>query len=333
MQQQRSSSFLPQQPMRQQVPQQPTQQQPTPQQHPPPQQPPPQQQQPEWFETTSYASGGYGGHGQQQQGYDAYGQHQAQHQAQHQGQYQGQYQGQHQHQGLQQHQGQHQAQPQQARGYEYDYGGQQAVYQPSAHKASSDYGAKNSPDDDDDMPLLEELGIDLPAILHRIKAILTFRYSNADASSLDLGGPIIFLALFASCHLLVGKLHFGYILGWTVVGSILLWFILSQMAASGDQQQFADDGDGNRNDLDLYSCCSIVGYSLLPLVVHAGLSLLFPRRSAMTYAVAVVAVAWATAAATQLFVMRGKEGLRGKQAVVAYPCFLQYMAFALLTLY
>jgi len=207
------------------------------------------------------------------------------------------------------------------------------VYQPSAQKASSDYGAKNSPDDDDDMPLLEELGIDLPAILHRIKAILTFRYSNADASSLDLGGPIIFLALFASCHLLVGKLHFGYILGWTVVGSILLWFILSQMAASGDQQQFADDGDGNRNDLDLYSCCSIVGYSLLPLVVHAGLSLLFPRRSAMTYAVAVVAVAWATAAATQLFVMRGKEGLRGKQAVVAYPCFLQYMAFALLTLY
>ena len=191
-------------------------------------------------------------------------------------------------------------------------------------------------DDDDDLPLLEELGIDLPAILHRIKAILTFRYSSADATSLELGGPIIFMSIFATCHLLVGKLHFGYILGWMVMGSVLLWFILSSMAAGGsvDGYERYDDGQGgDSHRLDLYSCCSIVGYSLLPLVLHAGLSLLFPRRSLVTYIVAVVAVGWATAAAAQLFIMRGQEGLKGKKMVVAYPCALMYTAFALLTLY
>jgi hypothetical protein len=203
---------------------------------------------------------------------------------------------------------------------------------------NAQYGLKNNTgrDDDDDQPLLEELGIDLPAILHRIKAILTFRYSSADATSLDLGGPIIFMSIFAVCHLLVGKLHFGYILGWMVMGSVLLWFILSSIAAGGSEEGYERYGDGQGDDghrLDLYSCCSIVGYSLLPLVLHAGLSLLFPRRSMATYIVAVMAVGWATAAAAQLFMMRGQEGLKGKKLVVAYPCALMYTAFALLTLY
>ncbi len=207
----------------------------------------------------------------------------------------------------------------------------------SAQK-NGEYSLKNSAgrDDDDDQPLLEELGIDLPAIIHRIKAILTFRYSSADATSLDLGGPIIFMSIFAMCHLLVGKLHFGYILGWMVMGSVLLWFILSSMAAGGSEDGYEryDDGQGgDSHRLDLYSCCSIVGYSLLPLVLHAGLSLLFPRRSMATYVVAVMAVGWATAAAAQLFMMRGQEGLKGKKLVVAYPCALMYTAFALLTLY
>jgi hypothetical protein len=209
--------------------------------------------------------------------------------------------------------------------------------QPNYHQQQVKYNQQYSlrggnDDDEDDQPLLEELGVDLPAILHRIKAILTFRYASTDATSLDLGGPIIFMSVFAVCHLLVGKLHFGYILGWMMVGSVLLWFILSSMAASVEVDGVGGPED-NEYRLDLYSCCSIAGYSLLPLVMHAGLSLLFPRRSMFTYLVAVIAVLWATAAAVQLFKLRGQEGLQGKGMVVAYPCALMYTAFALLTLY
>lgn len=179
---------------------------------------------------------------------------------------------------------------------------------------------------DEDAPLLEELGIDVPAILHRIKSILTFRFSETDADSLDLGGPIIFMSIFAMAHLLVGKLHFGYILGWMVVGSVLLWFILSSIASGNDET-----GEEGRK-LDLYSCCSIVGYSLIPLVIHAMLSLMFPRRSIVTIVIAIIAVFWAAITASKLFILRSRL-LRGQMLVVTYPCILMYTAFALLTLY
>ena len=78
------------------------------------------------------------------------------------------------------------------------------------------------------MPVLgaaAELGIDIPAILRRTFGILTFRLGSQDAENLDLGGPLIFMALLGAAHLLAGKLHFGYILGWTGVASMLLWWV------------------------------------------------------------------------------------------------------------
>ena len=120
----------------------------------------------------------------------------------------------------------------------------------------------------------------------------------------------------------VGKLHFGYILGWTIVGSALIWFILSSIAGH--------ETDGR--SLDLYSCCCLLGYSLLPLVLHAVGSLLLPRRSIFALGFGVVAVLWSTQTAARLFVHRS-VALRGQLSIVFYPCFLLYTAFALLTLY
>jgi hypothetical protein len=50
-----------------------------------------------------------------------------------------------------------------------------------------------------------ELGIDIPAILSRTKSILTFRLSGHDVDSLDLGGPLVYMACLAIAHLLVGQ--------------------------------------------------------------------------------------------------------------------------------
>jgi protein YIPF5/7 len=65
-----------------------------------------------------------------------------------------------------------------------------------------------------------------------------------------------------------GKLHFGVILGWSVVHSVLIWFLLNQL--SGTE---AEDSKG----LDLYSCCCVVGYCLLPICVYSALGLVVPR--------------------------------------------------------
>jgi hypothetical protein len=66
----------------------------------------------------------------------------------------------------------------------------------------------------------------------------------------------------------MGKLHFGVTLGWSVVFSILLWFMLRQMVGS--------DGSEAKN-LDLYGCCCVIGYSMLPLVVYNTMAILIPR--------------------------------------------------------
>lgn len=120
----------------------------------------------------------------------------------------------------------------------------------------------------------------------------------------------------------VGKLHFGYILGWTLVGSALIWFILSSIAGH----------DTEGRNLDIYSCTCLMGYSMLPLVLHAVTSLLLPRRSVPSVVLAVLTVVWSSYTAARLFTYRS-SGLKGQFSIVLYPCLLLYTAFALLTLY
>ncbi|PRW51047.1 YIPF5-like protein [Chlorella sorokiniana] len=176
---------------------------------------------------------------------------------------------------------------------------------------------------EDEAPLLEELGIDIPAILSRTRSILTFRLAGHDMANLDMGGPLIFMAMLGFAHLLVGKMHFGYILGWMVVGSGLLWFVLNSITGTEDP---------DAKQLDLYSCTCLLGYALLPLVGHALLALLLPRRSVPSMAAAALAVVWAGQTASRLFCRRSPL-LDGQQSCVLYPCLLMYSSFALLSLY
>lgn len=70
-----------------------------------------------------------------------------------------------------------------------------------------------------------------------------------------------------SC-LQMAKIHFGVLLGWTLVQSIVLWFIVNQISSSEVAEHRL---------LDLYSCCCIVGYGLVPLIVLSAVVLLIPK--------------------------------------------------------
>lgn len=67
-----------------------------------------------------------------------------------------------------------------------------------------------------------------------------------------------------------GKLHFGVVLGWSVVGSMVLWFVANNVGGGS-----ADAPDGGAPGL--YDCCCLLGYCLLPLIAHALASLLIPK--------------------------------------------------------
>lgn len=70
-----------------------------------------------------------------------------------------------------------------------------------------------------------------------------------------------------------GKLHFGVILGWSVVGSAAVWFVVSNLAGPGGGHM----GGHERGTPGIYDCCCLLGYGLLPMLLHALISLLVPK--------------------------------------------------------
>jgi hypothetical protein len=74
----------------------------------------------------------------------------------------------------------------------------------------------NDEDFDNEPPLLEELGVNIPHILSKTKAVLNpLAKSNDDGimEDTDLAGPLCFCLLLGLALLLTGKVHFGYIYG------------------------------------------------------------------------------------------------------------------------
>jgi len=183
-------------------------------------------------------------------------------------------------------------------------------------------GGGHSANFEDEPPLLEELGIDVAGILKKTRSVLLHRLNNKVLDDLDMGGALIFVFVLGGLHLLTGKLHFGIILGWSVVHSAALWFVLNQLAG-GD----SSEGKG----LDLYSVCCVVGYCLVPLVVFSVLSLLIPR-GLVTLALALLCTLWSSHTAAKVFVRRS-PGLEEQQGLIMYPCLLMYSAFMMLCVY
>ena len=174
---------------------------------------------------------------------------------------------------------------------------------------------------EDEPPLLEELGIDPGQIVRRTVAMLNpMKRAPGAAGDDDIAGPLLFALLMGAAHLMRGRLHFGYILGWSSMSTFAMYWLINQLA--NDQR-----GEG----LQLYRCGSILGYCMLPVVLLAALATFLPAGAA-TWIVAAVLVLWCASKATTQF-MRSLPHSEGKRMVVAYPCVLVYSLFALLSVY
>ncbi|GIL93635.1 hypothetical protein Vretimale_19127 [Volvox reticuliferus] len=186
----------------------------------------------------------------------------------------------------------------------------------------SGYGNTSGNSFEDEPPLLEELGIDIGAIFLKTRAVLFWRFNSRYLDDLDMGGALIFVFVLAGLQLLMGKLHFGVTLGWSVVFSILLWFMLNQLVGSAGAEA---------KNLDPYSCCCVVGYSMLPLVVYSAMVILIPRGP-LSLAAAALCTLWAALTASRIFARRC-PALGDLKGIIMYPCILAYAAFALLIVY
>lgn len=183
----------------------------------------------------------------------------------------------------------------------------------------------NSYNEEDEPPLLEELGIDPDRILQKTLAVLNPFHSRGqtdDANYLlqdaDLAGPVAFCLALASFLVLSGsKAHFGYVYGLAVTSCLLMYILQYLMSSSGH--------------VNLASVASVLGYCILPVDVLAGLGIFTSLRGPGGMILAAIAVTWATLSSSRLFcAMSGEEKQR---LLIAYPCLLLYGVFTLIVIF
>ena len=80
----------------------------------------------------------------------------------------------------------------------------------------------------------------------------------------DLTGALVFAMAFGTALLLAGKIHFNYIYGIGVMGSISMYSLLNLMSV---------DGCG------FFGVVSVLGYCLLPLVGLSTLAVFISLKS------------------------------------------------------
>ncbi|XXG63015.1 hypothetical protein AAC387_Pa05g1289 [Persea americana] len=173
---------------------------------------------------------------------------------------------------------------------------------------------------DDELPLLEELGINTRQIWRKTASIMNpFRVNPNLHEDADLSGPFIFLMGFGLFQLLAGKLHFGIILGWVTVTALFLYVVFNMLA-------------GRNGNLDLYRCLSLIGYCMLPIVVFSAVSLFLPQGGVAVFGMGAVFVLWSTRVCTRLLVELASCG-EEHRGLIAYACWLIYLLFSLLVIF
>ena len=114
---------------------------------------------------------------------------------------------------------------------------------------------------DEDLPLLDELEIDMEQIRQNIKSVIFFKkFDHKFTEEPDMSGPLVVCLALAFSLMLVsllltlksGKIQFGYIYGFTTLGGSFIYFILNLIIR---EKYFS-----------LYSTISSLGYCLIPLV-------------------------------------------------------------------
>lgn len=171
---------------------------------------------------------------------------------------------------------------------------------------------------EDEPPLLEELGFNLDHVWQKTLSVLN-PLKQTDSHIMDdtdLGGPFLFCLAFGGFLLLHGKVHFGYIYGYSLLGCVAMFAILNLMSLA---------------DVSFGVVVSVLGYCLLPMVILSGLALLVSLQGMLGSILTTVTIGWCSLVSSKLFVTA--LAMDHQQPLIAYPCALLYGVFALLTVF
>ncbi|KAK8172298.1 hypothetical protein BKA80DRAFT_20259 [Phyllosticta citrichinensis] len=196
---------------------------------------------------------------------------------------------------------------------------------------------------DGEPPLLEELGVNFAHIKMKTFTVLNplARIDQHIMDDSDLAGPIIFFLAYGTFLLFSGKVHFGYIYGLALLGSVSLHWILSLMAppvdpaavvGAHDHPSVHPSSSSHFNSaLTFPRSTSVLGYCLLPLVLTSLFGVLVPMDGMFGYLVTTLAILWCTYSSSAMFCAVGRmSSMRG---LVAYPLALFYVGFGIMGIF
>lgn len=184
---------------------------------------------------------------------------------------------------------------------------------------------------DDELPLLDELEIYPTRIVEKSLAVLNPFHARGladDAEFLfketDLAGPIAFYLALAFCLFLsdTGKDMFGYVYGLSLITVIFMYILIKLMCTTLNESQ---------NYITLSSVASILGYSILPIVWLSVPGIFIALNNKIGIILAMAAIFLSTTAASRIFCLM--TGDKNQRYLIAYPCALVYVIFALLVLF
>lgn len=173
----------------------------------------------------------------------------------------------------------------------------------------------------DEPPLLQELGINFNTI--KKESLMIFKvFKSQDIKvtfidDADMSGPIIFILLYTLCLFINCKVHFGYVYLISLVSVTSIYFLLNVI---------------DTTPIGLLQCCSVIGYSFVPMVIFSFLNIFLNwTNSTIKASLGILCSLWSSYIATVVFVKY--LAMTNKDWVVWYPIMLIYGCFALLVVF
>lgn len=180
------------------------------------------------------------------------------------------------------------------------------------------YQCSDEEDYEEDIPLLEDLGVNIQNIKQKVISILTLK--SIDKKFLDdsdMAGPFFIICFFSFTLMLQKKSCFGYLYGISVFGSILVFLLLNLM--------------GKTRSIMLYNTISILGYCLLPVALFSMLNVFINTANFILGFLCLSVIVYCSISATRFF--ETLLEMQSQKILIFYPIALFYTCFVLVAIF
>ena len=194
----------------------------------------------------------------------------------------------------------------------------QNAYEDKPYNQTGTSDNKPLNDDDEDIPLLEDLGINLQNIKKKIISILTIhRIDKKFLQESDLAGPFFIFAIFTFSLILQKKTCFGSLYGISVFGSVLLFLLMNLMS--------------KKSAILLYDTISVLGYCLIPVVILSFIAVFITMKGLIGGVLCFLIIIVASISATRFFEIA--LDMSEQKWLIFYPVSLFYTCFVLVSIF